>query len=187
MPYDTNIETVLIPYHASIDLFYLVWQETTGCSAGFLFQPEDIVENTGEKQAIKVLAAIDGSPMTDLVLEHCARYAKISASDLMLLHVIEDIIPLTVLPDTPLHKERKNEGMRILARAERILHDHGVACKTLLVEGPVAKQIVNVAEDNGIDYIFMGSQGLRGLKRMLLGSVADSVIKYAHCAVTIIR
>lgn len=141
----------------------------------------------GGKPVIKLLAAIDGSPMTDLLLEHCARYAKMSACDLMLLHVIEDIIPLTGIPDTPLHQERKSEGIKILARAEKILQNYGVECKTILVEGPIAQQIVNVAEDNGIDYIFMGSRGLRGLKRMLLGSVADSVTKYAHCAVTIIR
>ncbi len=145
------------------------------------------MEEKHEKKIIKVMAAIDGSPMTDLVLAHCARYAKMSACDLTLLHVIEDIIPLTGIPDTPLYKERKNEGMAILARAEKILKDQGVDCKTILVEGPVAQQIVNVAENSGIDYIFMGSRGLRGLKRMLLGSVADTVTKYAHCAVTIIR
>ncbi|MBN1545241.1 MAG: universal stress protein [Syntrophaceae bacterium] len=141
----------------------------------------------GDRDAIKVMAAIDGSPMTDLVLEHCARYQKMSGCELTLLHVIEDIVPLTGIPNTPLHQERKEEGTRILARAEKILKDQGVSCKTILVEGPVTQEIVGVAENNGIDYIFMGSRGLRGLKRMLLGSVADSVTKYAHCAVTIIR
>jgi nucleotide-binding universal stress UspA family protein len=145
------------------------------------------MEQKEGKRSIKVLAAIDGSPMTDLVLEHCARYAKMSGCELTLLHVIEDIIPLMGIPDTPLYQERKSEGIKILDRAEKIIKDQGVECKTILVEGPVAQQIVNVAENSGVDYIFMGSRGLRGLKRMLLGSVADSVTKYAHCAVTIIR
>ena len=145
------------------------------------------MQNNKNQDSIKVLAAIDGSPMTDLVLAHCARYQKISGCDLTLLHVIEDIIPLTGIPNTPLHQERKEEGTKVLARAEKILKDQGVPCKTILVEGPVAQEIINIAENNGVDYIFMGSRGLRGLKRMLLGSVADSVIKYAHCAVTIIR
>ncbi len=140
-----------------------------------------------EKKPIKLMAAIDGSPMTDLVLEHCARYQKTSGCDVLLLHVIEDIIPLNGIPDTPLYQERKKEGNIILERAAKFLNDQGVPCQKLLVEGPVAQQIVNVAEDNQVDYIFMGSRGLRGLKRMLLGSVADSVTKYAHCAVTIIR
>jgi len=139
------------------------------------------------KHIIKVLVAIDGSPMTDLVLQHCARYAKMSGCDLTLLHVIEDIVPLSGAPATPMRQERRDEGARILDRAEKILKDQGLACKTVLVEGPVAQQIVSIAEEYGIDYIFMGSRGLRGIKRMLLGSVADSVTKYAHCAVTIIR
>jgi len=145
------------------------------------------MEKQEGKHIIKVLVAIDGSPMTDLVLQHCARYAKMSGCELTLLHVIEDIVPLSGAPDTPLRQERKSEGARILSGAEKTLKDQGLECKTILVEGPVAQQIVNVAEDNGIDYIFMGSRGLRGIKRMLLGSVADSVTKYAHCAVTIIR
>lgn len=125
--------------------------------------------------------------MTDLVLAHCVRFQKMSGCDLRVLFVIEDFSPMTGTPNTPLHQERKEEGIEILNRAEKILRDQGVPCHTLLAEGPVAQQIINVAEDNGADYIFMGSRGLRGLKRMLLGSVADSVIKYAHCAVTVIR
>ncbi|MBP8980551.1 MAG: universal stress protein [Syntrophobacterales bacterium] len=145
------------------------------------------MEKQAGKHVIKVLVAIDGSPISDLVLQHCARYAKMSGCDLTLLHVIEDIVPLSEVPNTPLRLEREKEGAKILADAERILKDQGLECKTLLVEGPVAQQIVNVAEENGVDYIFMGSRGLRGIKRMLLGSVADSVTRYAHCAVTIIR
>ncbi|MDX9745025.1 MAG: universal stress protein [Syntrophales bacterium] len=145
------------------------------------------MEKKSEKKAIKIMAAIDGSAMTDLVLAHCARYAKMSDCELLLLYVIEDIVPLSGIPDTPLYKEREEEGMKILTSAQKILNDQGVDCKTLLVEGPVAQQIVNVAEDRGIDYIFMGSRGLRGVKRMLLGSVADDVVRYAHCAVAIIR
>ncbi len=60
-------------------------------------------------------------------------------------------------------------------------------CKTILAAGPVAEEIVRIAEENDIDYFFMGHRGHRVLKLILLGSVADDVSKYAHCAVTIIR
>ena len=53
--------------------------------------------------------------------------------------------------------------------------------------GPVAAEIVRIAEEEGFTSIFMGSRGNRGLKRMLLGSVADDVIRHAHCPVTVIR
>jgi nucleotide-binding universal stress UspA family protein len=140
----------------------------------------------GEK-SIKVLAAIDGSPMSETVLKHCGRYVQISGCDLTLIHVLEDVIPFKTIPDTPLYQERKQEGFKILEDARKTLESHGVTCKTILAAGPVAAEIVRIAEENQVDYIFMGHRGLRGLKRMLLGSVADDVSKYAHCAVTIIR
>ena len=140
----------------------------------------------GEK-VIKVLAAVDGSPMSETVLKHCGRYAQLSGCDLTLIHVLEDVIPFQAIPDTPLYRERKEEGYKILEQGQQILKDHGVACKTILAAGPVAAEIVRIAEEKQVDYIFMGHRGHRGLKRMLLGSVADDVSKYAHCAVTIIR
>lgn len=139
------------------------------------------------KNVIKVLATVDGSPTAEIVLKHCGRYAQLSGCDLTLIHVLEDVVPLKTLPDTPLYRERKQEGDKILDQAKKSLANHGVACKTILAAGPVAAEIVRIAEDNQVDYIFMGHRGLRGLKRMLLGSVADDVSKYAHCAVTIIR
>jgi nucleotide-binding universal stress UspA family protein len=139
------------------------------------------------KKVMKVLAAVDGSPMSEIVLKHCGRYAQLSGCDLTLIHVLEDVIPLKTIPDTPLYRERKQEGHKILEQAQKTLKDHGVTSKSILAAGPVAAEIVRIAEENQVDYIFMGHRGLRGLKRMLLGSVADDVSKYAHCAVTIIR
>lgn len=139
------------------------------------------------KNVIKVLAAVDGSPTAEIVLKHCGRYAQLSGCDLTLIHVLEDIVPLKTLPDTPLYRERNQEGDKILNQAKKSLANHGVDCKTILAAGPVAAEIVRIAEEHQVDYIFMGHRGLRGLKRMLLGSVADDVSKYAHCAVTIIR
>ncbi|MBN1546017.1 MAG: universal stress protein [Syntrophaceae bacterium] len=140
-----------------------------------------------EERRIKVLTAIDGSPTSETVLKHCGRYAQLSGCELTVIYVLEDVVPYKVLPDTPLYRERKQEGHQILERAKQGLEDHGVACKTILAAGPVAAEIVRIAEENQVDYIFMGHRGHRGLKRMLLGSVADDVSKYAHCAVTIIR
>jgi nucleotide-binding universal stress UspA family protein len=139
------------------------------------------------KQLIKVLTAIDGSPMSEIVLKHCGQYAQLSGCDLTLIYVLEDVIPLKEIPDTPLYRERKQEGYKILEQAQKTLQDHGVASKAILAAGPIAAEIVRIAEENQVDYIFMGHRGHRGLKRMLLGSVADDVSKYAHCAVTIIR
>jgi len=47
--------------------------------------------------------------------------------------------------------------------------------------------IVHLAEDIGADLIVMGSRGLGGLRRALMGNVADSVVRHAHCPVLIVR
>jgi nucleotide-binding universal stress UspA family protein len=51
----------------------------------------------------------------------------------------------------------------------------------------VPRAIVNYAEDHDIDLIVVGSRGKSGLKRMVLGRVASSVVNYSSCSVLIIK
>jgi nucleotide-binding universal stress UspA family protein len=50
-----------------------------------------------------------------------------------------------------------------------------------------AQQIVQVAQDIGAGFIVIGSRGLGGLRRALMGSVSDSVVRHAHCPVMVVR
>jgi nucleotide-binding universal stress UspA family protein len=49
------------------------------------------------------------------------------------------------------------------------------------------RAIINLAEEQGIGLIVMGSRGLGGVRRALMGSISDSVVRYAHCPVMIVR
>lgn len=62
-----------------------------------------------------------------------------------------------------------------------------VAVERELLEGDPAQEIVDLAERRGAAQIVMGSHGRRGLSRMLLGSVAESVVREAPCPVTIVK
>jgi nucleotide-binding universal stress UspA family protein len=53
--------------------------------------------------------------------------------------------------------------------------------------GEVALEIVALAEELGADLIVMGSRGLGGVRRALMGSVSDSVVRHAHCPVLVVR
>jgi nucleotide-binding universal stress UspA family protein len=65
--------------------------------------------------------------------------------------------------------------------------DHGAPMvDTLAVEGPPASEIVRVAKEHACDLIVIGSHGRGGLSRMILGSVADKVMRTAHCPVMIV-
>ena len=51
----------------------------------------------------------------------------------------------------------------------------------------VVKEIVEYAEKNKVDMIVVGSRGLAGIKKMLVGSVASGVVTYAHCPVLVAK
>jgi nucleotide-binding universal stress UspA family protein len=107
--------------------------------------------------------------------------------DLVLVTVLEDVVSYKKIPNTPIFQERTKEAEKVLTKAKKSLQEHGVDCEIKIAAGPVAAEIVRIAEEEKATSIFIGSRGHRGLKRMLLGSVADDVIRHAHCAVTIIR
>ncbi len=140
-----------------------------------------------EPRKLRILVPIDGSEMTDLVVKRSGQFTRWADAELTLLVVIEDVVSLKEIPSTPIYEEKKKVADKILRKAKKDLNDHGVECKTRIAAGPVAQEIVRIAEEEGFHGIFMGSRGLRGLKRMLLGSVADDVVRYAHCPVLIIR
>jgi len=56
-----------------------------------------------------------------------------------------------------------------------------------LVEGGVPQEIVGLAEEIGAGLIVMGSKGGGGIRRALMGSVSDSVVRHAHCPVMVVR
>lgn len=146
-------------------------------------------QKKGAKPArkLKVLVAVDGSAHSDLAVKRAGQYTKLADVDLVLLTVLEDVVSHKEIPDTPIYRERKKTAQQILMKASNNLKEHGVECKREIAVGPVAAEIVRIAEEEQVTSIFIGSRGRRGLKRMLLGSVADDVVRHAHCPVTIVR
>jgi nucleotide-binding universal stress UspA family protein len=63
----------------------------------------------------------------------------------------------------------------------------GVNLETLVLEGKPAAEIVRFATEKSIDLIVIGTQGKRGLERLLLGSVAEQVIRMAPCKVLVVK
>jgi nucleotide-binding universal stress UspA family protein len=71
----------------------------------------------------------------------------------------------------------------LVARGQAV----GVAVETEVIVGHPAEQLVHLAEVRRVDLIVLGSRGLSRMKRWMLGSVSERVLRYAHCPVTIIR
>ena len=138
---------------------------------------------------MKVMVCTDGSEYGDKAVQFAVRLASNYRLDLTLLHVIEETTPHEELPDSAVFKPKKEEAQAILSRAKKLADEisREVNYHEQIVCGPVSSEIVRIAELEGFDGIVIGTRGLRGLKRMLLGSVAQDVIQHAHCPVTVVR
>jgi nucleotide-binding universal stress UspA family protein len=63
----------------------------------------------------------------------------------------------------------------------------GSVAQTHIREGEAAAEIVTLAEELEAGLIAIGSRGLGGVRRMLMGSVSDSVVRHAHCPIMVLR
>ena len=146
-----------------------------------------IQEKQAQKRRLKVLVPIEESETSNLVIKRSGQFAKTTNCELTILTVAEEIIHYPDFPQTPLYHKREEKAQELLRKAKSTLKNYNIDCNTRLAIGPVSEEIVRIAEEENFDVIFMGSRGKGGLKRMLLGSVADRVIRHAHCSVTVIR
>jgi len=140
-----------------------------------------------ERRRLNVLVAVDGSEISDLVLKRSGQFCEATDCDLTLLTIAEHMFPVENIPDSAYGQERKKMAEEILQQAEKTLKDHGIECKTKLAFGPIEERIVRIAEEGKFDIVFIGSRGLGGISRMLLGSVAENVLRHAHCSVMLVR
>ncbi len=96
----------------------------------------------------------------------------------------------THFPDAAerLRREARKERQEILdERVERIREAGGSVAQTHIREGETAAEIVTLAEELEAGLIAIGSRGLGGVRRALMGNVSDSVVRHAHCPVMVVR
>ena len=70
---------------------------------------------------------------------------------------------------------------------EEVQSAGGTVAQAHLREGGVPQEIVSLAEDMGVGLIVVGSRGHGGIRRALMGSVSDAVVRHAHCPVVVMR
>ena len=150
----------------------------------------------------KVLLATDGSREAELAARTAADLAQKTGSELHVVHVF-GIAPVgpPVYPEATdlqgVEREAEAEGLQRTSeqRAREVLEAEvgkersagGMVAQEHLIEGRVAPEVVALAEEIGAGLIVMGSRGHGGMRRALMGSVSDSVVRHAHCPVMVVR
>jgi nucleotide-binding universal stress UspA family protein len=151
----------------------------------------------------KILLATDGSSEAELATRTAVDLALMSDSELHVIHVVDDSsIGLLYsdstdmegieMPDPILvedfERSFEQRGRELLdEEVERVRSAGGTVAGAHLMMGEAAREIVHLAEDLGAGLIVMGSRGRGGIRRALMGSASDSVIRHAHCPVLVVR
>jgi nucleotide-binding universal stress UspA family protein len=141
----------------------------------------------------RILLATDGSEEAELAALRAVDLADATHSELHVVHVGVVPIFLQSYPGTLGYERRLYEQIEEMSRellrkqSLRVKAAGGTVAGTHLRMGQVALEIVALAEELGADLIVMGCRGLGGVRRALMGSVSDSVVRHAHCPVLVVR
>lgn len=136
----------------------------------------------------KILIATDGSENNQTAVEEGIKIAQACGSSLYVVYVIDmrtfESVPADIgMRDTYLLLQ--NEANQVLDRVIKLGGD--LKMETKILEGRPATEIVDFAVENGVDLIVIGTQGKTGIKRLLLGSVAETVIRSATSMVLVVK
>jgi nucleotide-binding universal stress UspA family protein len=141
----------------------------------------------------KILVPVDGSATSKRGLEEAMRIATDSGGTIRLVHVVDELV--MVDPEVPIYYQAMIESLResgkaTLAKSEAAVKAQGIPVQALLLETMgmrAADLIVEQATDWPADLIVMGTHGRRGLRRVVLGSDAELVIRQTTVPVMLLR
>ena len=135
----------------------------------------------------RVLFASDGSEDSELAATTAVGLAKITGSQLHVLHVTP-AFPDYFEPSDPQPGPTEREARRTLdEQVKKIENVGGTVTQSHLRRGGAAEEVIELAEELETGLIVLGSRGRGRIRRALMGSVSDSVVRHAHCPVMVVR
>ncbi len=147
---------------------------------------------------MKILVAVDPSEHAQEAIRFVKSMDWPKASEMYLIHVIEMKHASPLIPsDGPSSWDRViseargklfTEAKGLLEHTKKeILEERAVTIKFLVMEGLPGAEILQAVEDYQIDLVILGTRGLSNVKRFLLGSTSDWVMREAPCSVLLVR
>jgi len=139
----------------------------------------------------KILVPIDGSKQADDALEYALE--EFVDADITVINVIDPIeAGYTAQATVPGYSEEwyeqaKQGADELFEEAQEVASGYDHPLDTATEVGRPSRTIVDYAEEHGFDHIVMGSHGRSGVSRILLGSVAENVVRRSPMPVTIVR
>jgi nucleotide-binding universal stress UspA family protein len=142
----------------------------------------------------QIICPIDGSPTSNSGMNEAIQLAKDQNAKLRFLHVIDTYFPiLDVSGDLNviyIDEILRKNGKKVLKKAVEAAHKSGVVADSKVLEaigGRVSKFVVSEAKSWPADLIVMGTHGLRGVERLVMGSDAETVARTSPVPVLLVR
>ena len=137
----------------------------------------------------KILVPTDGSEFAKKAGKHALFLSKVSGAEIVAVSVTENNFVNGLPLDDEIYQlnqvlnERSEENLKDFDK----LNEYDIKINHVIREGSPAKVILEVANEEQVDLIVMGSSGKSGFDRFIMGSVADKVVNSAKCAVLVVH
>ena len=142
----------------------------------------------------KILVALDGSNPSFNASTYAIDFAKRYDAELIVLSIVSPIpysqfeyANIGRMKEIETIEREKSEQYIDKVKQKAIENKVTVKTEVLIKYTSVVKEIVEYAENNKVDMIVIGSRGMAGFKKLLLGSVANGVVTYSHCPVLVVK
>lgn len=142
-----------------------------------------------------ILVPVDDSKTSNLAIQEAIKLAKVHKSSIRIIHVVDEFIFTTgeiELDFSAIETAMKKTGLAILDKMEKKVREAHIPVESFLIEitdysGRVPEKIIEDSQNHHADVIVIGTHGRRGFNRLILGSVAEAVLRLATIPVLLIR
>ncbi|GAB7540603.1 universal stress protein [Cupriavidus sp. 8B] len=143
----------------------------------------------------KIMVAVDGSKNAELALAEAIQLAKACGSEITVAHVIDNSYlryDQGYINPAEVRAALKEAGQALLVAACAQVQAQQIPCKTRLLDEPVAMGEISTvveqaAQEEGVELLVIGTHGRHGTRRLLLGSVAEGLVRHTNLPVLLVR
>ena len=138
----------------------------------------------------RILVPTDGSAGVERAIEQAVALASVHGASIHAVFIVNTANFASLPRETSwegVSDMLREDGKEALERVREIAERRSVPIETGLIEGTPSKEIVRYATEEGCDLIVMGTHGRGGIDRLLLGSVAERVVRTSDAPVLTVR
>lgn len=130
-----------------------------------------------------IMCAIDFSDFSHLILSYGAALASEFGASLCLCHTVSDMVIMSSHGQAFIASDKVTRERRLNARnfLEDLVKEHGIDAEIIVSSGHPADRITQIAQEKNIDLVIAATHGGSGVKRFLIGSVTDRLVKTLAC------